>query len=61
MTLAQELAGIVPAPQQRGTFVDLPWYRLRLPFDGRLSEEEKRLMYDGYGNRGTDYDVMELG
>lgn len=59
MTLAQELARMVP-PMRRGEFVDLSWQRFRLPFDGRLSEEEKRLMEQGYGSRGTNFDALEI-
>lgn len=58
MTLAQELARVVP-PMRRGTFVDLSWQRLRLPFDGRLSEDEKRLMEQGFGARGTNFDGLD--
>ena len=49
MTLAEELSGKLPHRERlTGTIVDY-WDRgFRLPFDGRLSEEEQRLINQGW-------------
>lgn len=43
MTLAEELSGIPCVPMLRGRLVDLEVPPLRLPFNGELSPDEKRM------------------
>lgn len=31
---------------------------LQLPFNGMLSDDERRLMAQGFGRRGTNFDVL---